>query len=96
MKQRYFYKDLKGNKYSFKSQHFGLIPITEEEFNVKPQVDKEFEVQRQINKLKKQLAATDYKIIKYVEGKITLVEFKEISEQRQAIRDQINQLEKEI
>lgn len=90
---KYFYKDNKGNKYCYKSQHFDLIPITEEEFN---EIPKSNEIKSRIDELRAQLAATDYKIIKYVEGKITLVEFKEISEQRQAIRDQINQLEKEI
>ncbi len=43
--------------------------------------------------LKKQLADTDYQAIKYAEGLLTEEEYAPIKAQRQAWRDQINQLE---
>lgn len=100
MKKRFYYKDNKGNKYSFKSECKGLIPITEEEFNIKPQINEKqrvrFEIQNQITNLKSQLAQTDYKVLKYIEGKLTLSEFRTISDERQQLRDRINELEKEL
>lgn len=47
----------------------------------------------EINYLKEQLSATDYKAIKYAEGLIAEEEYAPIKEQRQAIRDKINELE---
>lgn len=53
----------------------------------------------QINELKAQLSATDYKIIKCSEcqlvGKEMPYDVATLHEERQAIRDQINQLEQE-
>ena len=48
---------------------------------------------KQITQLKKQLSDTDYKAIKYSEGLITEEEYAPIKSQRQAWRDEINQLE---
>lgn len=48
---------------------------------------------KQITQLKKQLSDTDYKAIKYSEGLITEEEYAPIKAQRQAWRDEINQLE---
>lgn len=68
---------------------------------VKPQseIDAEAEMARiaeinaEIATLKGELAATDYKAIKYAEGWITAKEYAEEKEQRQAWRDRINELE---
>lgn len=46
--------------------------------------------------LKEELAASDYKAIKYAEGLITAEEYEPIKAERQAIRDRINALEKEL
>lgn len=48
----------------------------------------------EIEMLKEQLAQTDYKAIKYAEGWISEAEYAPIREERQAIRDRINELEK--
>lgn len=45
--------------------------------------------------LKRQLRDTDYKVIKYIEGKLPFNEFEEVKLQRQLWRDRINELEKE-
>lgn len=42
------------------------------------------------------LRASDYKAIKYAEGLITAEEYEPIKAERQAIREQINALEKEL
>ena len=47
----------------------------------------------QIAELKQNLADTDYKAIKYAEGLLTLDEYENIRERRQAWRDEINRLE---
>ena len=46
--------------------------------------------------LKKFLADTDYKVMKYIEGQITEEEYNSIKAQRQSWRDEINELEKYI
>lgn len=46
-----------------------------------------------IKELKHLLADTDYKVIKYSEGLISEKEYAEVKAQRQAWRDEINQLE---
>lgn len=50
----------------------------------------------QIMALKEELSASDYKAIKYAEGLITTEEYEPIKAERQAIREQINALEKEL
>lgn len=49
--------------------------------------------QFQIDLLKKKLADTDYKAIKYAEGLISDEEYKPIKAERQRIRDEINRFE---
>lgn len=49
-----------------------------------------------IAELKANLNATDYQAIKFAEGVLSASEYKAIKEQRQAWRDEINELEKEI
>ena len=53
----------------------------------------ELNKQFQIDLLKKKLADTDYKAIKYAEGIISDEEYKPIKAERQRIRDEINRLE---
>lgn len=50
----------------------------------------------QIMLLKNRLKETDYKAIKYAEGWLTDEEYAEIKTERQRIRDEINELEKEL
>lgn len=59
-------------------------------------VTQELVKQNQIEQLKKLLADTDYQAIKYAEGLITEEEYTSMKVQRQAWRDEINELEKEV
>lgn len=52
--------------------------------------------QIEIMQLKQQLADTDYKAIKYAEGLISAEDYEPIKQQRQAWRDEINELEQEV
>lgn len=47
----------------------------------------------EIERLKKELAATDYKAIKYAEGLISVEEYKEIKKTREGYRERIRELE---
>ena len=49
-----------------------------------------------ISELKSLLSATDYKAIKYAEGLLSEEEYAPIKSQRQAYRDEINELERAI
>lgn len=51
------------------------------------------ENQARISELKSKLSQTDYKAIKYAEGQLTEEEYAPIKAQRQAWRDEINQLQ---
>lgn len=51
------------------------------------------EIEQQITNLKSQLAASDYNCLKWVEGHLTDEEYQPIKEQRQELRDKINELE---
>lgn len=95
---RYYYK--KGNSYlSVKSPRGeGYTPITEEEFNSHNQrtaveADKNF---IEIQKLKAQLAKTDYKALKYAEGWYSEEEYAPVKAEREALREQIRQLSDEV
>lgn len=66
----------------------------------KPYVEDTSEMQERIkqyriSKLKQNLVDTDYQAIKHSEGFITEEEYTEMKAQRQAWRDEINQLENE-
>lgn len=50
----------------------------------------------EIEELKAELANTDYKAIKFAEGWLTDDEYATIKAERQALRDRINQLEREV
>jgi hypothetical protein len=50
----------------------------------------------EIGELKAELGATDYKALKYMEGWLTEEEYAPVKAQRQALRDQINELEAKL
>lgn len=54
------------------------------------------EINSQIFELKDQLSATDYKCLKYVDGALSDNEYAEVRAYRASLREQINELEKEI
>lgn len=58
--------------------------------------NKEMIIIPQIQTLKAELTATDYKAIKYAEGLISEADYAPIKAERQALRDRINELEKEL
>lgn len=67
---------------------------------VEPQEPSEEEVAamqraQRIEELKQQLFASDYKALKYAEGWISAEEYAPIKAERQALRDEINELEAE-
>ena len=59
-------------------------------------IDPIAEKQTRIAELKRKLSETDYMAIKWAEGFITDIDYAPIKAQRQAWRDEINQLELEI
>lgn len=61
-----------------------------------PTIDIKAEAVESIERLKAQLTATDYKAIKYAEGLISEEDYTPIKAERQALRDRINELEKEL
>ena len=60
------------------------------------QEQKNEELRFQIYDLKAQLAATDYKTLKYAEGELTEEEYAETKEYRKGLRVRINELESQI
>lgn len=54
------------------------------------------QIVKDIIKLKSQLSATDYKVLKYMEGRLTEEEYEEVKTQRQAMRDEINALKDQL
>ena len=69
---------------------------TEEEL-LREEKERKNEVLRfQIYDLKAQLAATDYKTLKYAEGELSEEEYAETKELRKGLREQINQLQSQI
>ena len=104
---RYYYK-LKYRKgtLSLKSPisedvNNNYIQITEEEYNSlvnppEPVQTKEQKTLLEISKLKRELAETDYKCLKYVDGALTEEEYAPIKAQRAELRRRINELETRI
>lgn len=58
-----------------------------------PYSDQQKAAHKEIAELKKKLAATDYKAIKYAEGLISEAEYEEIKTARSNWRERINELE---
>lgn len=71
------------------------VDAYDEKMNIKVYIPYN-EIELKINELKSQLNNSDYKAIKYAEGYYTDEEYKPIKEQRQKLRDQINELQKEL
>lgn len=72
---------------SIKDKEFALRDII---------VSQEQQRQNRIAELKSLLAQTDYQAIKYAEGQLSASEYAEMKKQRQAWRDEINELETEV
>lgn len=53
-------------------------------------------LESEITGLKQILASTDYKVLKFAEGQISASDYEETKQQRQALRDKINELELEL
>ena len=64
-------------------------PTAEELAEMNQPLDPAIEIER----LKAQLAKTDYKAIKYAEGWISVEDYAPIKAERQALRDKINDME---
>ena len=65
------------------------VPFTQKELRIQ-------EINNRISELKKLLADSDYRAIKYAEGQYTFQEYQPYLLQRKAWRDEINQLEIEL
>lgn len=53
-------------------------------------------IESEIAGLKQLLTGTDYKALKFVEGQISEKDYAETKQQRQSLRDKINELESEL
>ena len=90
------YQDLKDHKLMWKDGELVDNPDYEsynEELNKSKLIH---EKQSRVNELKQLLAESDYRAIKYFEGYYTDEQYEPYKVQRQAYRDEINQLETEI
>ncbi len=94
-----YFKSLTNN-YITKSENEiinGMVQITESEYNQLKEINKQkLQIKSQIAELKRNLANTDYQAIKYAEGQLTEQEYASMKAQRQAWRDEINQLEQTL
>ena len=71
--------------------------IKDKEFDLRDIiVSQEQTVKNRITELKNFLAKTDYQAIKYAEGQLSSNEYASMKAQRQAWRDEINELETEV
>lgn len=74
--------------------------LTEEEKAEQERLQEIFTVQSQISRLKEQITATDYQVIKTYEyslvGKESEYDIETLHAERQSLRDQINELEKQL
>lgn len=98
-----------GDKFAHAQSQYFAKPISDEngiynyayENGVVKEADKKAETQEKdkqarIVELKSLLRESDYKALKYAEGFFTEEEYEETKQQRQAWRDEINELENEI
>lgn len=58
--------------------------------------EKKMAIESEIAGLKQILTSTDYKALKFAEGQISEKDYAETKQQRQALRDRINELEAEL
>lgn len=68
-----------------KGEYYEVVPI--------PEPTQEDKDAAEIERLKAELAATDYKCLKYVDGALSESEYAEVRAYRQELRNKINQLE---
>lgn len=87
-----YYKSLGFEKREVEKAYDGIYYLA----GFVPKKPQELVNKEKIFNLKKNLSYTDYKAIKYAEGLISEEEYAEIKAQRQAWRDEINELEKEL
>ena len=69
---------------------------TREELEREERIAANMQLQLQISSLKRQLSATDYKTLKYMEGELTEEEYSETKSLRRSLREEINRLESQI
>ena len=82
--------------YNKETKQVTYVEMTQEEIDKAEAEAVVAQKQTEIAELKQQLADTDYKAIKYAEGQIAEEEYSETKEQRQTLRDRINELESEM
>lgn len=73
--------------------------VNGQEVEMTPQEEKEYYNSIRLSNIesyKAQLAATDYKAIKFAEGELSAEEYEPIRIERRALRARINELEKEL
>ena len=58
--------------------------------------DRKRAIESEIAGLKQILTSTDYKALKFAEGQISATDYEDTKQQRQALRDKINELEAEL
>lgn len=87
-----YYKSLGFEKREVEKAYDGIYYLA----GFAPKKPQELVSKERIFELKKNLSNTDYKAIKYAEGLISEEEYAEIKASRQAWRDEINELEKEL
>lgn len=58
--------------------------------------ERKMAIESEIAGLKQILTSTDYKALKFAEGQISEKDYAETKQQRQALRDRINELEAEL
>lgn len=97
-----YYKDDRNNLVQTKKpiDAEGLVEITEEEYDAISALKMaemakvaENPIARELAELKRNLAETDYKAIKYAEGLISEKDYLPVKNKRQAWRARINELE---
>ena len=58
--------------------------------------DRKRAIESEIAGLKQILTSNDYKALKFAEGQISATDYEDTKQQRQALRDKINELEAEL
>lgn len=106
--KRYYYKHKDGHGFlNLKSPttNKDYVEITKAEFEELTKVpeytptEEELRIEnikKQIATKKSQLAATDYKCLKFIDGALTEEEYAPIKATRQTLRDEINELESQL
>lgn len=84
-----FLEEFRPGKYRYKTNAVQENPEYEEPEDISP-------VLEEIERLKSELSATDYKVLKYMEGWLSEAEYTPIKAQRQELRERINGLEKQL